>query len=291
MKGVRKLKRISATIGGVFLLTLVVLLPTQLGCVERGLAATGNNVSTLTRIPLTPSEIAAAWPNLPSAESLYDTGGCLMIDLRYSGKQSITANGLPGDGLPDPNSPIVCNMSYWIANYTSNDPIVNLGIIVQNDPHIWLQYNSSIWVEVPASYLQTSVEPYATAIRQLTLNAGLPADQTWAVGEYDNPWDITGSATTTGVISYGEWSQQTLGSNSEYYSGVDVLSILSTDDYWLQNVMQQVQGTLSIVINIWKPNSGSPYINTPFYPWTSTPSLNTMYNLWMMKVGSCWYFY
>jgi len=123
----------------------------------------------LTTAPLTASEIAAAWPNLPSAKELYDAGGCLMVDLRYAGKQSPLVNGLP-DGLPDPNSPTLYNVSSLYANCTSDDTILNLGIIVRNDPHIWLEYNSSIYVEVPTSYLQTTVQPYATAVQQV-LNA------------------------------------------------------------------------------------------------------------------------
>lgn len=255
---------------------------------------------------LTPSEIAAAWPNLPTAKELYDTGSCLMIDLRYAGKQSIMANGLPG-GLPDPNSPTVYDPSSLIANCTSNDPIIELGIVVQNDPHIWLQYNSSVWVEVPASYLQTSVEPYATAVQQI-LNAHLPnvsaspsPDQaesyTWAVGEYDNPSDITGSNVTTGAISYGEWTNNTLGSGSALeYTGVDVLSIETTTtpyNYLPQNVMALNQSERFLSINIWDmtypPNLA--YANN-FIPWSSgsPPSLNTMYNLYMKKLGSAWYF-
>jgi hypothetical protein len=212
---------------------------------------------------LTPSEIAVAWPNLPSAKSLYDTGSCLMVDLRYAGKQSIMANGLPGE-LPDPNSPTVCDPSSLIANYTSNDPIINLGIIVQNDPHIWLQYNSSVWVEVPASYLQTSVEPYATAVQQI-LNAHLPnvsaspsldqaAPPTWAVGEYDNPSDITGANLTTGAISYGEWTRNTLGSSASDYTAVDVLSLETTTTpyhYVLQDAMMLGQNIMYLEINIW----------------------------------------
>lgn len=248
---------------------------------------------------LTPSEIAAAWPNLPSAKELYDTDS-LMIDLRYAGKQSTLANGLPGGLLPDPNSQTVYDMSSLIANYSSDDPIFDFGIIVQNNPHIWLQYNSTVWVEVPAKYLQTSVEPYATAVRQI-LNARKPdaivsqaANAShWAVGEYDNPFDITNGARTMGIISYGEWTQPTLGSDPSYYTGVDVLSVLTISNYWLQDVMALTQSGMNLAINIWNGTDRSLTFAQTFTPWVShgwTPSLNTMYNLYMTKIGSMWYF-
>ena len=250
--------------------------------------------------PLTANEIATAWPHLPNATELYNSGKCIVLDLRYAGKQSAIENGFPS-GLPDENSPTIYNMTSAIANYTSNDPIIELGTVVQNDPHIMLEYNSSIYVEVPPSYLQTTVQPYATAIQQLT-NARLPSltdtstqtpqtQSTWAAGEYDDPSQISGSNPITGSITYGEWTQNTLGSSSSYYTAVDVLSVLTSDGYWLQDAMMINQNGFYIEYNVWLNGNLQP-IQT-YTPWTAhgwTPSLNTYYNTFVQKQGNYWDF-
>jgi hypothetical protein len=271
-------------------------------------AITGNdNVgdSILSAVtPLTASEIATAWPQLPTATELYDARQCIVIDLSYAGKQMATNNGLPG-ALPDQNSPTTYNMSSAIVNCTSNDPIIDLGVIIQNDPHIWLEYNSSIWVEVPPSYLQTSVQPYATAVQQI-MNARLPnatspsenatsssetpqTQSTWAAGEYDDPSQM--GSDITGSLSYGEWTQNTLGSNSNDYTAVDVLSMYTCDGLWLQDAMMIGQSGFYIEDNVWVNEQVLPFSH--YTPWTGngwTPSLNTMYSLFIQKQGNEWDF-
>lgn len=297
------MKRTLITVGEIVLLSLLALQAVQSNDSKGNVRAASSSKTALPRTPLTASEIAGAWPNLPSAKELYDSGSCLIIDLRYAGKQSKLAYGLPDElpgELPDPNSPAVYDMSSEIANYTSDDPIIDLGVIVHNNPHIWLEYNSSIWVQVPSSYLQTFVQPYATAVQQI-LNAHLhstsqPGNQTtWAVGEYDDPRDISGSNPITGAISYGEWTRDFLPADDDpdVYAAVDVLSILTSDGYFLQSGMmleyQWGEHPKSIAVDVWRNNT--PWYEYWYTPWVSPPNLTVMYNLYMRKTGNYWNFY
>lgn len=257
------------TLGGILLLSLLALSPIQLNSAKGNSTATGNSSTAVMSTPLTASEIAAAWPNLPSAKALYDAGHYIMVDLRYAGKQVPHVNGFP-EGDPDPNYPTVYNASSLIANCTSDDTLINLGITVHNDPHIWLEYNSSVYVEVPASYLQTSVQPYATAVQQIlnahALSAGAPSPQqqpppNWALGLYDNPHDASGSYPVTGAISYGEWTRD----NFPATIGVDVLSVQTSTHYGLQNVMQLKSQGMSLCDPNFRPQrqfSWSNYLYT-----------------------------
>lgn len=121
----------------------------------------GSSVLCLTT-PLASSEIAAAWPNLPTAQQLFNSDYAVLVNTSALGNLSST-NSPPN---PHPNDPKVDLTISDIANYTSPDIISSYGI-VNNVPHIWLQYNSTVWVQVPTTDLNTTVQPYASAIQQL----------------------------------------------------------------------------------------------------------------------------
>jgi len=104
---------------------------------------------------LTNSQIEKSWPNLPSAKQLYEKDVCMVVDLRYSGKQA----SLMDDILPDPESPTVFDVASSIANYTTTTIDCHSGALKVNAPQVWLQYNSSVWVKVPSKYLQTATTP------------------------------------------------------------------------------------------------------------------------------------
>jgi hypothetical protein len=104
------------------------------------------------KIPLTNDQIKAKWPNLPTAKQLYENEGGLVIDLRYCGKQVSSMN----EALPDPNSPTVIDVTSTIVNCTTTVADYLNGGLRINSPQIWLQYNSSIWIQVPSKYLTTS---------------------------------------------------------------------------------------------------------------------------------------
>ena len=78
-----------------------------------------------------------------------------MIDTSTSGMQGSLKN-------LDRNAPESLNLTSMVSNYTSNDVTI-YGRASNNDPHIWLQYNSTVWVEVPTLYLNTTVQPFGNS--------------------------------------------------------------------------------------------------------------------------------
>ena len=102
------------------------------------------------RVLLSDSDVMERWPDLPTAEELYPNGPCLVIDLRYCGKQVSSIN----ESLPDPNSPTVVDIESILVNCTQNVHDYHNGGIIYDSPNIWLQYNESIWVSVPNNLLR-----------------------------------------------------------------------------------------------------------------------------------------
>lgn len=133
------------------ILSLLVILITQLIQASAIDSSTDDIVHLGQKIPLTNEQIKATWPNLPTAKQLYENEGGLVIDLRYCGKQVSSMN----DDLPDPDSPTVIDMASNIVNCTTSIPNFLHGGIMYNVPQIWLQYNNSIWIKVPLKYLTT----------------------------------------------------------------------------------------------------------------------------------------
>ncbi|WGM88801.1 MAG: hypothetical protein IAX21_09995 [Candidatus Bathyarchaeota archaeon] len=102
------------------------------------------------RVLLPDSDVMERWSDLPTAEELYTNGSCLVIDLRYCGKQVSSIN----ESLPDPNSPTIVNIESILVNCTQNVLDYHNGGIIYDSPSIWLQYNESIWVSVPNNLLR-----------------------------------------------------------------------------------------------------------------------------------------
>lgn len=111
-------------------------------------SSTTDEVRLLQKVPLTDSEIKSRWPDLPTAQEIYGNG-CLVIDLRYCGKQASSMN----DDLPDPDSPTVIDIESIIANCTMDVPDYLHGGIMRDVPSIWLQYDNTTWVQVPMNIL------------------------------------------------------------------------------------------------------------------------------------------
>lgn len=191
------------------------------------------------KIPLTNSQIQTVWPNLPTAQELYKEG-CIVIDLRYCGKQASSMK----DNLPEPNSPTIIDIESMIVNCTVDIPDYLHGGIIRNYPKIWLQYNSSIWISVPYKYLKTDTQP--TQRQQAN---------TWAIGMFNNPTDIAGSYEVWGACTFGQFPANSFGSGDSYL-GTDVLSISSSTRYY-QLVTQLSPNGKDLVYNIFNRATGA----------------------------------
>lgn len=130
------------------ILTLLVISATPLIHATANNSDTTDEVRLLQKVPLTNSEIEARWPDLPTAQEIYNNG-CLVIDLRYCGKQVSSMN----EALPDPDSPTVIDIESMIVNCTMDVPDFLHGGILRDVPHIWLQYDNTTWVQVPMNIL------------------------------------------------------------------------------------------------------------------------------------------
>jgi hypothetical protein len=130
-------------------LTLLVISATPLIQATTTDSSATDEVRLLQKIPLTDSEIKARWPDLPTAQELYSNGCCLVVDLRYCGKQVSSMN----EALPDPDSPTVIDIESMIVNCTMDIPNFLHGGILHDVPHIWLQYDTTTWVQVPINRL------------------------------------------------------------------------------------------------------------------------------------------
>jgi hypothetical protein len=133
------------------ILSLLVISTTQLIQAKVIDSNTDDVVALGQKVPLTNEQIKAKWPNLPTAKQIYGNEGCLVIDLRYCGKQVSSMN----EALPNPNSPTVIDVTSTIVNCTTTVADYLHGGLHVNSPQIWLQYNSSIWIQVPLKYLTT----------------------------------------------------------------------------------------------------------------------------------------
>jgi type II secretory pathway pseudopilin PulG len=94
---------------------------------------------------LTNEEVAQLFPNLLTADQLWNSGACTWIDIRESQTGVITHLGYNNATVYLPAvSP--CDE---IMNYTEFVPDFYTGQYAGYYAHVWLQYNDSIWVEEP----------------------------------------------------------------------------------------------------------------------------------------------
>lgn len=223
------------------------------------------------KIPLSNEEIESRWPNLPTAKQLYENGGGLVIDLRYCGKQVASMN----ESLPDPKSPTVYDVTSIIENCTTTSVDYHLGGLNVNTQRVWLQYNSSIWIQVPKSYFQQT-----TSAKTITLTSN------WALGMYANPQEIAGTYDVLGVCTFGEWNSLTFGSGDDAV-GTCVLSVCS-EIVGYQFVMELQPTGRYVTYNIWDlANPDEPLFDGS---WEITDAVTgQLYNMYIRYTpGSGW---
>lgn len=157
--------------------------------------------------PLTDSEVKTNWPNLPTAKEIWDT---------YWGKP-------PGVWYVNTQEASAAVMAS-IANYTSNEPDYLIGGVSYNENHIWLQYNSTIWIQVPMFLVKT---PSTTDSQPPAPSAPAAPVQNWAIGLYANPSQIAGTTPVYGAMTFGGWGNYNPPANC--YAGL-VLTVCDGPD-------------------------------------------------------------
>ena len=165
-------------------------------------ANSDNAVDLSKKVPLTNDKINAAWPKLPTAAELWSSGSVYWIDTRVDNTQFLHATP---------------------TNYTSDTPNLFRGGITRNMPHIWLQYNATIWVQVPINLLQTSRQGSSGGGAQ-PLTAGL----NWAYGLYANPAQISYPNDLYGAFTFGHFA-------SDVYSPPDDTTFVCSDVLTIYN--------------------------------------------------------
>lgn len=255
--------------------TLLVISATPLIQANAVDSSTDDLVHLGQKIPLTNDQIKATWSNLPTAQEIYGDDGCLVIDLRYSGKQASSMN----DDLPDLDSPTVIDMASTIVNCTTSIPNLLNGGIMYNVPQIWLQYNSYVWILVPPKYLTTSTIP--TQMEQ--------QGNTWAIGMFNNPTDIAGSYDVWGACTFGQFPAGSFGSGDSYLA-TDVLTISSSNNFYQLAIALNPYGKL-LVINIWSRSTGQLLAYGVQYISASTGVLYNQYIRYSTSGSGAWQFW
>jgi len=244
-------------------LTLLIILVTPLIQANAIDSSTDDVVELGQKVPLSNDQIKKMWPNLPTAKQIYGNEGCVVIDLRYCGKQVSSMD----ESLPDPNSPTVFDVTSTIVNCTTTVADYLNGGLRVNSPQIWLQYNSSIWIQVPSKYLQTT----------MTSKESKQQSETWAVGMYANPQQIAGDYDVWGVCTFGQWNSETFGT-SGMYLGTDVLTVCSTNIGY-QFVMQLSPAGRAVVYNIWNASTNEQIGSGGWY--ITDANTGQLYNMYI----------
>jgi hypothetical protein len=104
-------------------------------------------VVSFEKVPLSDSEIKTRWNNLPTAEELWNSETKFFIDTRSFGKQVIDPQFVK-------DIPVIeTEIEYEIMNYTADIPNFLRGGIMLDVPIIWLQYDETVWIQVPINKL------------------------------------------------------------------------------------------------------------------------------------------
>jgi hypothetical protein len=119
-------------------------------------------------LPLTNSQIKAAWPNLPTAQQIFKNGGCELINSNTPAFNDVKNHTRisPVNAIPRASPP-------------PSDHVV-LVRLAPVEYFIWLQLNSTTWVSPGQQYLATNNPPYVLSSPYYTeqvgfLGTGLPA--------------------------------------------------------------------------------------------------------------------
>jgi hypothetical protein len=266
---------LSLSISVLLLLSLLAFSSPQLLTAKAANSSTnsGTPAPTVGQVPLTNAEIKADWPNLPTAQELWNSNvSCEYIDLNFNGKVQSSDTGMPA-----PEAPTVMNLLSTIVNCTVTTPNYYSGGF-STCPQIWEQYNSTIWVLVPLQYLPTSNSNTSPTPQSAT---------TWAIGAYQNPATLTSSA-VTGACSFGEFTQSTFGSGSDYL-GVCVVTV-ETANLVYQMVMQLNASGQFLINQVINPTTGQ-LVQAPQTESISGAALNTLYSTYIEYVtGIGWVF-
>jgi hypothetical protein len=94
---------------------------------------------------LTNEEVTQLFPNLPTADQLWNNGTCNWIDINESQTGVVTHLGQNNATVYLP----AVSPSDVIRNYTEFIPDFFTGQYAGYYAHVWLQYNETIWVEEP----------------------------------------------------------------------------------------------------------------------------------------------
>lgn len=182
-------------------------------------AQTDGNGSAIS-VPLTNVQINAAWPNLPTAQQLWNSTTKCWIDTDQEG-----ANAGP-----------IENCTYNVLSSLGDQGYE------PNVPSIWLQYNTSVWIQIPVNLLQDTTQ-VPTYQRQ---QAPSPQQtETWALGLYTNPSQIAGSSVVGGAVSTAIWGNNFKPSSSDDYLHWDVLTAFDGTYFWqVTMTTSESQGTL-----------------------------------------------
>ena len=232
------------------------------------------------QIPLTDDQIKANWPNLPTAQEIYGKVPCGTYDSNVNGKQVS-----PTTGLPNENSPTELDIASTIVNCTSTEPNFYTGGLV-TAPQIWEQYNSTLWIDVPLMYLQTTSDG-SSAVHYSS------SSTTWAIGAYEDPTNISGSNTLWGACSFGEFTATSFSSSgSGNYLGVCVVSV-ETNNFVHQMAMRLDPSGMSIENEIIVPSTGHDY-QLPQQTYVPKALTNNLYNTYIRYYNNgtdwayCW---
>ena len=111
-------------------------------------------------LPLTDSQIKAAWPNLPTAQEIFKKGGCSIVNSNtpaFSDVKNHTwvspVNAIPRASLPPSTHVFITRL-------------------VPVEYFIWLQLNSTTWVSPSPEYLSTNNPPYVLSSLYQTEQVG-----------------------------------------------------------------------------------------------------------------------
>ena len=189
------------------------------------------------KVALSDEVIKSSWPNLPTAKELWNSEVRCWIDTRDFGKLDTSKEALSLPYAEYMNDARV--IVEPITNFTCDVAAMLTGGILQDVPHIWLQYNETIWVQVPINLLM--VTKAATPAQQVSTVTTTQTGNIWALGLYANPAQIAGGNTVYGSMSFGAWGNYNPALSTEYHYS-DVLTVHDGVYQWQVGMGEDIYG-------------------------------------------------
>lgn len=114
--------------------------------------------------PLTDNQIRAAWPNLPTAQEIIKSGMYSSVDTN----EYIVGSNSTTNMIFLLNKPRWWDNSSYISCIIQNETVTNIpntlrGGIIPVVYRIYVPLNTTVWVEVPQTYLRDSSHPPASS--------------------------------------------------------------------------------------------------------------------------------